>query len=89
MLLSAKLGYQVANQDPRTIRQQFSELLSIANDKSFGSKTRSQKPMKAKVSSSAGRVASSLRRKNEASFACELEACNGSFTRKNGLLSKF
>jgi hypothetical protein len=89
MLLSALGCQDLVNQDPTIIRQQFSNLLSIANQKSFASKTRFQKPMKAKVSSLAGRAASSFRRKNNASFICELEACNGSFTRKNGLLSKF
>ncbi|KAF9471663.1 hypothetical protein BDN70DRAFT_551198 [Pholiota conissans] len=88
IMLLNKMGRSVEHLDHVGIRDEFSMLLSFADTEHLGGAPGLRKP-KPKVSSTAGRIASVGRRKNEASFVCELRSCGGSFTRKNGLINHY
>ena len=88
------MGFVDYHQNPAYISQLFTEKLIASTFGSsngvLGSKGLCGRPMKAKISSDAGKAASADRRKVPPSFFCELrEVCGASFTRKNGLISKF
>ena len=88
------MGLVDYNQNPTYISQLFTEKLIASTFGSsngvLGSNGLCGRPMKVKMSSEAGKAASADRRKVPPSFFCELQAvCGASFTRKNGLISKF